>query len=356
MKNYNQNPKNNLKKIMINKLTPGMKLARDVDYSYGGKLLLAGTILDKHKINRLKKNNYKYIFIFDEGKERIEENIEKIEKVEADYQEKRKHIKSVFKRVKKDKEISYKEIQNLSEEVTNIGNDKDIINLLTKVRKVDQYTYSHLLNVGMLAYMFGNWLGLKDEKRLELTQAGLLHDLGKAYISDDILNKPGELTKSECEEMKKHTIYGYKMVRKVDSISETACRGILTHHERYNGSGYPLKIKGKKIPFYGRVLGIVDTFDAMTADRVYKKGKSPFKAIKLFQEETVGSFDIRLAKIFLEKIPNYFKDEKVILNNGKKAKIVFINPRHPNKPIIEIDDSYIDLYKNDDLDIQKLVN
>ncbi|MFW5890788.1 MAG: HD-GYP domain-containing protein, partial [bacterium] len=223
-------------------------------------------------------------------------------------------------------------------------------------RQEDQYTYSHLLNVGMMAYMFGNWLGLDQKDSIQLTQAGLLHDIGKAFIPDEILNKPDRLNDKEYEEIKKHTIYGYRMAQKNKEISNKICQGILTHQERYDGSGYPLKLKGKKIPLFGRILGIIDTFDAITADRVYQPASSPFKAIKLFDQETLGAFDYNLVKIFLNKIPNYFVQEKVKLNDGREAEVVFINPRHPERPIIKLEDNYIDLYKNSNIEIVKLVN
>ena len=253
-------------------------------------------------------------------------------------------------------DIEYEEVKNLTYEVTTLGNDKDMIDLLTKIREADQYTYSHLLNVGMMAYMFGNWLDLDPENSIKLTQAGLLHDIGKAKIPDKILNKPDTLTDEEYEKIKKHTIYGYKMVKKNKKISDSISQGILTHHERFNGEGYPLGIKKGKTPLFGRILGIIDTFDAITADRIYQKGSSPFEAIKLFHKGSIGAFDYKLVNIFLNKIPNYFVNEKVLLNDGREAEVVFINPRHPDQPVININGDYIDLYKNSSIEIEKLIN
>ena len=344
------------KNISVINLEPGMKLANDIEYDYGGILLPAGTILDQKKITRIRKLNYKFVFVYNEDEETIEENLEKTKNIENRYREDMDQMETMFKRIRKEEKIEYNDVKEMTKEVTTLGDDQEMIDLLTKVRDTDEYTYSHLLNVGILAYMFGNWLNLSKDRCMKLTNAGLMHDLGKAKVPNEILNKPDKLTEEEYEKMKKHTIYGFEMARKVENISDETARGILTHHERYNGTGYPLRMKGKKIPLFGRILAIVDTFDAMTANRIYQPGCSPFDAIKLFREETFGEFDYDLLKIFLEKMPNYFINEKVILNDGKEAEVIFINPRHQDTPIIKIDDMFIDLYKNDELKIESLAD
>ncbi len=352
-----ENNKNfrNITKKDINELQEGMKIARDIVYEFGGVFLPRGSFLNKHKIDKLQELSFEYIYVYNESEKQIKENYERIQKGEYKYKYARDHMQNIFKRTRNKKDIKYEEIKELTYQVTTMGNDQDIISLLSKVREADLYTYSHSINVGMLAYMFGNWLELSNENIIKLTQAGFLHDIGKAYISDDILNKPGKLSDDEYEIMKKHSIYGYEMLKENKHISKETAQGVLTHHERYNGSGYPFNIKGKKIPFFGRILGIVDTFDAITAERIYKPGCSPFEAIKLFHEEIIGVFDYKLVQIFLNKIPNYFVKEEVKLNDGRSAEVIFINPRHPNKPIIKVGGNYIDLYNNFDIEIEKLL-
>ena len=348
--------RDDIKQKDIKELKSGMKIGRDIEYDFGGVLISKGTILDDIKINQLKKLNISSVAVYDEEQSQIKKNLKRIESINQDYRKNKDEMKSMFKKVRNNNEIEYKELKDLTYKVTTLGNDKDMIDLLTRIREADEYTYSHLLNVGMLAYMFSKWLNLEEEESIKLTQAGLLHDMGKAHIPDEILNKPGDLTPEEYEEMKKHSSYGYYMTRKNENIPEEVSQGILTHHERFNGDGYPLKIKGKKIPFFGRILAIVDTFDAITADRIYQPSSSPFKAIKLFHEETFGAFDYELVKIFVDKIPNYFVNEKVKLTDGRIAEVVFINPRHPHKPIINVKGDYIDLYNNSNLEIENLIN
>ncbi|MGM0437662.1 MAG: HD-GYP domain-containing protein [Bacillota bacterium] len=342
--------------IEIEDLKPGMKLANDIEYDFGGILLPAGTILDKKKINRLKRLSSDYVYVYNENEEKIEENLSRTQDAEIKYQEEIDEMKDIFKKARNLDQIEYEDVKDMTKELISIGDEDEMIDLLTKVREVDQYTYCHLLNVGVLSYMFGNWLKFDKDRCFRLTEAGLMHDLGKAKIPDDILNKPAELTTEEYEKMKKHSIYGYEMAQNAKHIAPETAQGILTHHERYNGQGYPLKLKGKDIPLFGRIIAIVDTFDALTANRIYQPESTPFEAIKLFREETFGDFDYDLLRVFLDKMPNYFINEKVILNNGKEAEVVFINPRHQDKPIIKVGDSYIDLYKNNDIKIERMVD
>ena len=340
----------------IDQLKLGMKIGENIESEFGGVLIPEGTFLDNSKINQLKKLNISSVLVHNQEQSQIDENLKRIENINRDYQNNKDELKSMFKKIRNNNKIEYKRVRELTYKVTTLGNDDDIMNLLTRVRDADEYTYSHLLNVGILAYLFSNWLNLEKEDSIKLTQAGLLHDMGKAKIPDKVLNKPGKLTSKEYEIIKKHSKYGYIMAVDNKNIPDKVSRGILTHHERLNGDGYPLGIKGKKIPFFGRILAVVDTFDAITADRVYQPSSSPFKAIKIFHEETFGAFDYKLVKLFLDKIPNYFVNEKVQLNDGRIATVVFINPRRPYKPIINVNGNYIDLSDNSNIKIKNLVN
>ena len=353
--NKTNNNQGNLISKNIENLEPGMKIAKDVEYDFGGVLISEGTILDEEKINRLKKINMNIVSVHDQEQSQIEENLDKIEKIHVEYKSHKNNIKSIFQKIKTNEEVEYKKVKELSHEITSLGNEDEMIDLLTTMREADEYTYSHLLNVGMLAYMFSQWLDLDEEESIKLTQAGLLHDIGKAHVPDEILNKPGKLNDEEFSEIKKHSNYGYQMAKENKDVPDKVAQGILTHHEKFNGEGYPLGIKSRKIPFFGRILAIVDTFDAITSNRVYQSSSSPFRAIELFRKETFGAFDYKLLKIFLDKIPKYFVNKEVELTDGRKAKVVFINPRKPHRPILNIKGEYIDLYNNPELDIGNLV-
>ncbi len=334
-------------------LKPGMKTARAIINKYGGILMPAGVILTQSQVNKLKKLSLVEFEILAEDERMLSENLARIKRLEANYQEKAKNAATLFKRAISGK-IDFKEVEGLTEEVKDLSREIELKDLLSIVRKADEYTYTHLLHVGILANMFGHWLNLRAEEIHNLTKAGLLHDIGKAKIPDKILNKKGSLSPREYQRIKKHPLYGYEMVKEHSNIADSTAKGILTHHEKYNGMGYPLELRGKKIPLLGRILAIVDTFDAIVAERVYKPARSPFEALLIFREESFGHYDYELKKVFIAKMPECFVRVKVILNNGKEAEIVFINPNKPEHPIIKVEDKYIDLYNAEGLKIEAI--
>ncbi|MGM0420324.1 MAG: HD-GYP domain-containing protein [Bacillota bacterium] len=340
---------------LIEDLKPGMKLGEDIENSYGGVLIFAGTILTFKLIDKLTELAYEKVKVKIEPEGNLDQNISRITQAEVDYRKSIEDSKSLFDKVKRNDKIEYREIRSLTEDALNLGENLNLVDLLNMVRDADEYTYSHLMNLAILGSMFADWLKLSGESKLHLSQAGLLHDIGKAKIPDDILNKPGELTPSEYEVMQDHSAFGYKMIEDAGFAAEETALAVLTHHERWDGSGYPFGLKGEKIPLYGRILAIIDTFDAITANRIYKPGESPFHAIKVFTQEESLSYDYELKKVFLDKIPDYFVKENVLLNDGRSAEIIFINPRHPDRPIVVAGGEYLDLYNRDDLDIIELL-
>ena len=331
-----------------------MKVAKDIENDSNGIFITAQTILKEEYISRINELNYEFIYIIIEKEENYERNIENKERIDKTYKENKDKVKNLFNKVKRDKKLEYTEIKDLVVEANKLSNDMEILDLLNMVRTVDEYTYSHSLNVSILANMFSNWLDFDDRNRIMITLSGLLHDIGKARVPDKILNKPDTLTPEEFKEMKKHTIYGYEMIQNINEIPGEVKKAVISHHEHFNGEGYPFQFKSNKIPLFGRIIAIVDSFDAITANRVYKSKSSPFRAIEIFVQEEVTHFDPGLKEVFLDHIPNYFIRENVILNDGRMAEIVYINPFKPESPIVKIFDQYVDLAKESSLKIKEL--
>ena len=348
-------PQDNRVVSKISSLEPGMRLASDVEHRYGSILLKKGTILDKKKIHRLQGMGIKKVAVYRENTTDIEKNIERTEELERNYRHSIDSVDTIFNQVKEKGTLKKKLIQNITEKIYQLGNEHELITLLTDLKQANKYPYHHLLNMGLLGYLFGNWLNFDEERSLQLARAGLLHDIGMALVPSSILYKPEDLTTKEFKRVKVHPLQGYNLIKELDFISRDTALGVLSHHERYDGTGYPLQLEGNKIPLFGRILAIIDTFNAITSERVYQPRISPFEAIKLFREDTLGAFDYNLVKIFLDNIPDYFVNKKVMLNDGRQAEVVYINPRHPDQPIIYVDEQYIDLYKNDVLKINYLL-
>jgi HD-GYP domain-containing protein (c-di-GMP phosphodiesterase class II) len=206
----------------------------------------------------------------------------------------------------------------------------------------------------MLCHIFGHWLHLPKDQIENLTVAGLLHDIGKTKIDDSILNKPGKLTAQEFEEIKKHSSIGYDMV-KDQNIPYEIKMGILSHHEKYDGSGYPFGFKSDQIHDFGKIIAIADIYDAMTSERTYHKRYSPFKVIRMFEQEAYGLLDTKYLYVFLENIAHNYLGNSVRLSSGEVGKIVFIHNNHPSRPIIQLDNVMLDLQNEQDIDIEEIL-
>ncbi|SFC30894.1 HD domain-containing phosphohydrolase [Clostridium uliginosum] len=173
-----------------------------------------------------------------------------------------------------------------------------IINTLNEKNKREE---QHSIRVSELCKSMGEGLGLPERKIKELKMAGLLHDIGKIAIEEDILNKSGELTSDEWKEIKRHSEIGYRILSTVNDMSEIA-QYVLLHHEMWNGNGYPKGLKGKDIPIQSRIIAIADAYDAMISERSYRNALSEEFTIGELQKNAGTQFDLELVKVFIEKV------------------------------------------------------
>ena len=165
----------------------------------------------------------------------------------------------------------------------------------------DKYTFDHSEEVAKYVQAMGLRLKLSDREIEDLYAAALLHDIGKIGVPDSILTKNGKLTKEEYEEIKAHSVLGKKILAPLEYMKEVS-NIILHHQERYDGTGYPFGLKGDQIPLGARILAVVDTFHAMTSDRVYRKALSVEVAIAELKQNKGTQFDPMIVDLFLELI------------------------------------------------------
>jgi len=230
----------------------------------------------------------------------------------------------------------------------------DVFYFLSNIKDSDEPTFHHSVNVSLLCNIFGRWMGYDSEDLANLTTSGLLHDIGKTKTPSEILNKQGKFTEQEYEIMKKHTILGYRIMQQQDIPSEIKL-GALMHHEKIDGSGYPLGITGGKIGNIAKILTICDIYDAMTANRVYRKKLCPFEVIKMFESRVYGELDTKYLLTFLQSIAYSYLGRWVLLSNAIEAEVVFINSRSLSQPVVRTtDDEFIDLSMERTLSISDL--
>ncbi|HEX8948916.1 MAG TPA: HD-GYP domain-containing protein [Dissulfurispiraceae bacterium] len=179
--------------------------------------------------------------------------------------------------------------------------NKDAIYELLSLKGYDYYTYTHSVNVAALAIGIGVATGLDRERVAKLGEGALLHDIGKSAISHEILNKQGKLDDNEYRIIKSHVEEGEKILRTYPEFPGEAFDAVLQHHEKLSGKGYPLKLSGDRIKFFGRITAIADCYDALTTQRPYKSAFTPFYALSIIAKET-GDYDPDLLKLFIRML------------------------------------------------------
>ena len=198
-----------------------------------------------------------------------------------------------------------KNIRTAKEAITGIVDliltDDDATSYLTKITSHDFYTYTHSVNVGLLAVSMAKLLfrGSNAHDMHELGIGFFLHDLGKVQIDLDIINKPERLTPDEMNVMSTHPSIGFKLLHDAHQLSEESKTIVLQHHERYDGTGYPKQLRGNEIHLYGKICALADVFDALTSNRPYRKPLAPFDALKLMKKEMINHFQKDLYEKFV---------------------------------------------------------
>lgn len=232
--------------------------------------------------------------------------------------------------------------------------DISVFDMIHNMRQYDDLTFAHSVNVGLICNVFAGWLGMSaDDQKLALT-CGLLHDIGKLKIPENIIKKPAKLTDSEYDIIKTHPIEGYKILQRYP-INEHIRNAALMHHEKCDGSGYPLGFTGDKIDKFAKIVAIADVYEATTAARIYRGPLCPFQVISIFENEGLLKYDTQMIMTFLENIINTYIQNRVRLSNGMEGDIIFINKQSLSKPTIKCGTEYIDLIQYPDLYIDAII-
>ncbi|PKG39956.1 HD-GYP domain-containing protein [Psychromonas sp. Urea-02u-13] len=206
---------------------------------------------------------------------------------------------------------------------------------LSRIRSMDIYTFEHSVSFSILMMAFAKSMRLSDKIIHEVGIGGLLHDIGKTLTPDEILNNPGKLTLEEFVIMKEHVVHSRKILQKTKGTSQISMDIAAQHHEKFDGNGYPLGLKGDQISRYGQMSAIVDVYDALTADRCYHVGKEPSEVLKLLVKWGGAHFNPSLVREFIQSVGIYPPDSLVMLSNQHLAKVIDIN-ENMLKPIVEV--------------------
>ncbi len=221
----------------------------------------------------------------------------------------------------------------VAECVNSILHSPDATLWLSQLKNKDEYTSQHSLNVCALSIILGRHINLSVKQLNEVGLCGMMHDMGKMLVPNEILNKPGKLDQEELIVMQNHTSLGFELLKSSPNMYLGAIETAYTHHERLDGRGYPRGVAGNMIGNYTRIVTIADMYDAMTSDRVYKKGMNHLEAINIMSQDK-GHLDPNLVTKFIESIGVYPPGTMVELNSGEIAIVVEVNNLSKLRPKI----------------------
>lgn len=345
-------------KVPISSLTLNTTVASDV-FTEDFKLIITkGTFLTEKVLSRLQIFNIEYVYIDQDEKvnDSFRETQEFVE-FKKEYVQISDGLHNSFNNIV-EKNISEQELVDTIHECIglyqSLTSSFSILNMLHHMRDFSDATFVHSLNVGMIAAIIGRWSGKSEEEELLLISCGLFHDIGKLTIPKSILDKPDKLTPEEFDIIKKHPTNGYDILKNLP-IDERIKRATLMHHEKMDGSGYPFNLKGDQIDDFARIVTIADIYDALTARRAYRGPVCPFDAIEVFEKDSFQLYDPGYILTFLQHVINSYLHSEVILSNGAHGEIIMVNPNRPSKPTIRTSNNFIDLTKEPEIKITKIV-
>jgi len=246
-------------------------------------------------------------------------------------------VTSMFNEVRMGNAIKVSEAAPLVEEISqSITRNPEAFLNLARLKTKDDYTYMHSVAVCALMIALGKQLGLTGADLKEAGLAGLLHDVGKMMIPEEVLNKPGKLTDEEFEIIKGHPLKGWELLNGSPDITATALDVCLHHHERVDGKGYPDKLSGDKLTLFARMGAVCDVYDALTSNRCYKNGWEPADTIRKMAEWKNGHFDERVFQAFVKTIGIYPSGTLVRLKSGRLAIVLEQTEKSLLMPIVKV--------------------
>ncbi len=323
-----------MRRVHIDEVEEGAKLAKTIFTLDGRMLLTRGIELRKTFIDKIRNVGITELYIEDQISDGI---IISDVVLENTRQEAKQLVKNLMEDFTETTGINAGGVLNIVNKlIDELLSNKEVLINLSDIKSVDDYTFEHSVNVCILSLITGIGLGYDTSRLQDLGTGAILHDIGKLRIPETILKKPSQLTVEEFEEIKKHTIYGYEILKDNKKVSMIAAFIAFGHHERFDGSGYPLQLRGDNIHQCARIVAIADVYDALTSDRVYRKKLRPSEVIEYITSLGSHHFDKEIVESFMSFIAVYPVGSGVLLNTQERAIVVKANKSHPTKPVVRV--------------------
>lgn len=328
---------------MVQNLRPGLVVARTV-FSIGGTpLLKAGIVLNQAYIEHLYQKGVPALYVRDQQDDLglvVEDVISERTRLTGLVT-----VKEVMSSVKEAMDgrrarfhgVNEEKVQLLANDIVDqILSHHDLAVNFSDIRGKDEYNYAHSIQVGVLSIMTGMSLGFDPSRLRDLGVGAMLHDIGKVRVPEAIVNKQSPLTLVEYEEMKKHPEHGFEIIRQQTDFSILSAQAAFQHHERFNGNGYPRGIKGEDIHEYGRIVAVVDAYDALTCDRPFRSAYLPHEAVEMLMGAGNFLFDYSVIKAFVQNIAVYPAGILIELSDGFKGIVIASSKKNNGRPKVRV--------------------
>ncbi len=318
-------------------ITEGSILGKSL-YGVNGEVLLnAGTKLRASYIVRLQELGMQGAYIDDD----LSSDLEIVHAITDELRIKAiRGLKAAFVNVshsKREAAESRISMRGHAEDIVDeiLGRQSLVVNMMD-IKSYDDYTFYHCVNVAVLSVLAGINLEFSREKLVKLAYSALLHDIGKVFIPTDIINKRSALTPDEYALVKKHPKDGYLYLRETYQMTDISARGVLQHHERYNGSGYPKGLVGNDISEFGRIIAVCDVFDALVSDRSYRKGLFAVEAMEYLLGGSGRLFDPEVVRVFSRRVALFPVGTCVLLSNGCTGIVLENFDNFAQRPLLKV--------------------
>lgn len=348
-------------KLNLHNLPVNQKLARNI-YDQDGQLLLAKDILlEPRHIQQLMKKGLEEVFLWDDIP------VEQLNQFENRAVQRRAQLppgmgtavdsfRDFMHSLSQGHAITSNQVEETVDLIyPEIMGSTNILNQIKLLRQKDEYTMKHSVSVSVIAVKLGESMGLKEPALRSLAKAALLHDIGKARVPMELITKPARLTSQEFKEVQQHPLYGFKIAQEMQLPDLEVFTAILQHHEKFDGSGYPFRVLGRKLHIYSRIIAVADVFDALTSDRPYRKAMPLFDALDEVVNNSTGHLDPAITRRLATYVMNVLPGEVVSLNDGTTASIVMVNKDEPQRPMVRKDNRFINLQEERDLHVIDLL-
>lgn len=349
--------------VSVSQVKPGERLAQDVMTERNNLLLAKGCMLTPREIEILQAFMIPKIHIDNNSPELMEEsrNQESAQQsasllaLHAEYEKLFVLLKRVFSLAGTGGTLPVLDIRNRVEALLAHISEYNILFFQLSKYNPQDYIYHHSIRVAMTSCTLAKWNGFQQKDLIPITLAGLMHDIGNSRIDPALLVKTSPLTAAEYEEVRSHTLAGYSILKNVAGFNEGTKLVAVQHHEREDGSGYPLGLKKDKIHPYAKIVSIADIFHAMSTNRIYRKAVSPYLVLEELMQYSFGKLDPSYVRTFIDKVTQFHIGVIVKLSDNRIGEIVFSQREHPTRPWVNVSGTIVNLTTERNLYIQDVI-